>query len=504
MKVSVAIPIYNAARHLNVTLDSLQKQTMDASEFEVICVNDCSTDNSIEVIEKYQKSMDNLILINRTKNSGGPMIPRNNAIQAARGEYIMFLDNDDFLGEEALERLYNAAKENRSDVIYGKYVGVNGRHVPESMFKKGNRLNSDILEDNLVYSLAPHKMFNLSFIRENGFEFHPQAVVGEDQLFVMQCYINAKVITVLADYDYYFVVARGNENLSLKYFPAEQFFYSFNRILEFVEESELNELYKRKLKVAFINRFLHASRLRGHLLSNLLTKEQKMDWLNETKSFFDKYVDEPIINSLASRFQYFVRVAKENDINKLLSIHKKIGKVTANDVTRVENGSIYAKLEEYSKVCSYNEEHVVNQLNTSEVFISDMLLGENSFKITGDFTQSLLINFEIDYNLICVHRTSGLEKVHRSKESASTGRFDFTIEYGEILFNPDLTGPWDLFVEASVGGYVKRRRIGSARSSKLTKPITVTDISSFGRNYSIKAYYTKPFNNISLDVKINK
>ncbi|MEH7574171.1 glycosyltransferase family 2 protein, partial [Cytobacillus firmus] len=150
MKVSVAIPIYNAARHLNVTLDSLQKQTMDASEFEVICVNDCSTDNSIEVIEKYQKNMDNLILINRTENSGGPMIPRNNAIQAARGEYIMFLDNDDFLGEEALERLYDAARENRSDVIFGKYVGVNGRHVPESMFKKGNRLNSDILEDNLV------------------------------------------------------------------------------------------------------------------------------------------------------------------------------------------------------------------------------------------------------------------------------------------------------------------------------------------------------------------
>ncbi|MEH7573513.1 hypothetical protein, partial [Cytobacillus firmus] len=346
--------------------------------------------------------------------------------------------------------------------------------------------------------------FNLSFIRENGFEFHPQAVVGEDQLFVMQCYINAKVITVLADYEYYFVVARGNENLSLKYFPAEQFFYSFNRILEFLEESELNELYKRKLKVAFINRFLHASRLRGHLLSNLLTKEQKMDWLNETKCFFDKYVDEPIINSLASRFQYFVRVVKENNINKLLSIHKKIGKVTANDVTRVENGFIYAKLKEYNKECSFDEEHVVNQLNTSEVFVSDMLLGENSITIKGDFTQSLLINFEINYELIFVHRTSGLEKVHRSKEAASTGRFDFTIEYGEILFNPDLTGPWDLFVEASVGGYVKRRRIGSARSSKLTKPITVTDISSFGRNYSIKAYYTKPFNNISLDVKINK
>src|SRR3954452_21436902 len=99
MKITVAIPVYNAAKHLNVTFDSLLNQTMQYKDFEVICINDCSTDNSREVIENYAKTMPNIVLFDRAENSGGPVLPRNDAIEAARGEYILFLDNDDFLGE---------------------------------------------------------------------------------------------------------------------------------------------------------------------------------------------------------------------------------------------------------------------------------------------------------------------------------------------------------------------------------------------------------------------
>ena len=94
-------------------------------------MNDCSTDHSVDVIKEYMGRMPNLRLINRTVNSGAPMIPRNDAIEAAAGKYILFLDNDDFLGEEALQRLNDAAEKNDSDVIFGKYVGVNGRKVPQ-------------------------------------------------------------------------------------------------------------------------------------------------------------------------------------------------------------------------------------------------------------------------------------------------------------------------------------------------------------------------------------
>ena len=474
---------------------------MPLSEFEVICVNDRSTDHSKEVVNDYQKRMSNLILIDRDVNSGGPMIPRNDAIAAARGEYIVFLDNDDFLGEEALERFYQAAKENNSDVIYGKYVGVNGRNVPQSMFKKGNRLKADVIADNLVFSLAPHKMFKVSFIKENEFEFHPKAVVGEDQLFVMQCYIKAKVITILADYDYYYVVSRGNENLSLKYFPAEQFFFSFNRIMEYLAKSSVNEGYKKALKIAFLNRFFHASRLKGHLLSNLLTKPQKEDWLNETNRFIHNHIEDELIPQLATRFQYLILIAKYNDIDKLIAVHRKIEKVTANEITRVKDGFIYANVKQLSKEVSFNEELVVNHKNTSEIFVNELLLNQSELIVKGQFTQSLLINQPLLYELVFVHRQSGIEKYHTNSVPNSEGIFEFTVRYLELLFDETLEGPWDLFVQASVAGYTKRRRIGASRAMHINKELNVLNIQSFGFKYSIKSYFTTPHNNISLDIK---
>ena len=322
IKVSVAVPIYNTARHLTVMFDSLINQTMDSSDFEIICVNDCSTDNSKEVVEKYSRIMSNVVLINRAENSGGPSIPRNDAIAAARGEYIHFLDSDDFLGEEALERLYHAAQQNQSDVIFGKYIGVNGRPVPDAMFKKGNRLKADIIADDLVYSLAPHKMFKRSFLKEYGYKFNPEALIAEDQLFVMQCYVAANVITVLADYDYYFVVARGNESLTEKMFPGREFFFVYNKIMEFLNEFMDDEHYKKRIKIAFFNRIIKMKRgWRDHLLTTRTTHEQKIEWLNETKKFIDTHLDDELIQSLDTQYHYFLEAVKENDIQKLATVH---------------------------------------------------------------------------------------------------------------------------------------------------------------------------------------
>lgn len=501
MKVTIAIPIYNAARHINVTLDSLVHQTMLQEDFEIICVNDCSTDRSIEVIESYMDKLSNLTLINRKENSGGPMIPRNDAIAAAKGEYILFLDNDDFLGEETLERFYQSAKENQSDVIYGKYIGVNGRRVPQSMFQKGNLANADIIEDHLVYSLAPHKMFRLELIKQHHLAFHPKAVVGEDQLFVMQCYIEAKVITVLTDYDYYYVVSRGNENLSLKYFPVEQFYFSFNRILEYIKESSLNQIYKEKLQVAFLNRFFHASRLRRYLFTNILTYGQKKEWLAETCQFIDRHIDENIASQLANRFKYLVQLMRKNDIDLLLQVHNEVEKVTFKEVSRVENGYIYAKFQQVNKKYSFDEELIVNHKNTSEVYVKELSINNDYLMVKGQFSQSLLINFQPTFHMIYKHRASGLEKKFAAFENEGGDVFHFRVPLESLVFHSDLLGPWDLFVEATIGNYTKRRRIGAKRAGNIGKKFIIPSVDSFGSVYTIKTYFTKPQDNISLDIK---
>ena len=118
--VSVIIPMYNAEKFISQTLESLLCQTL--KNFEIIVVDDCSTDNSVEVVENFMEKFAavgiRLHLIELQKNSGTPGLPRNIGIQFACGEYVAFLDSDDFLTETALEELAMLAEENQADVVH--------------------------------------------------------------------------------------------------------------------------------------------------------------------------------------------------------------------------------------------------------------------------------------------------------------------------------------------------------------------------------------------------
>ena len=115
--VSVIIPVYNSAKFISQTLESLLYQTM--KNFEVIAVDDCSTDNSVEVIASFAKKFGGrLHVIKRPKNSGTPGLPRNIGIQFARGKYIAFLDSDDLYTKTALEELSTLAEEYQADVVH--------------------------------------------------------------------------------------------------------------------------------------------------------------------------------------------------------------------------------------------------------------------------------------------------------------------------------------------------------------------------------------------------
>lgn len=312
-KVSVIIPVYNSAPHLHANFDSLSCQTMPASDFEVICVNDCSTDNSREVIEEWGRKMDNLVLINLPKNTGGPMVPRNTGIEAAKGRYVYFVDSDDFLGEEALERLYNAAEQHNSDVLLGRYVGVNGRFVPQSMFRKGTVANASLLKDRLVNSLAPHKMVRTSFLKEQNIRFFEEATAAnEDQWFVMQCYLKAKVITLMADCDCYFIVARGAENFTSRNFAADQYFFVPHQIMKLIDNQVQNQERNRKIKSLYINRFLRTV-LKPRLFNPNLSLQKKQEWLNEGKKFLDAYLGEDINMAYPENVD-FIKAVQANDL----------------------------------------------------------------------------------------------------------------------------------------------------------------------------------------------
>lgn len=132
--ISIIIPVYNAEKYLEKCLDSILSQTY--KDFEVLLINDGSQDNSKSICEKYQMEDKRFTLIN--KENGGPSSARNLGIKDAKGEYLSFIDSDDFISEDFYEKLVNSIEQNNSDIAFCKYVLFGGN---ESKFSEEKGLN---------------------------------------------------------------------------------------------------------------------------------------------------------------------------------------------------------------------------------------------------------------------------------------------------------------------------------------------------------------------------
>ena len=121
-KISIIIPVYNAEKYLEMSLNSVRNQTF--TDYEVICMNDGSTDKSLQILKKIAKQ-DNRFKIYNQSNSGGS-IARNNAIKKASGKYVAFLDNDDIYHPNYLEILFHNIENYKADVSCCSYIRFEG------------------------------------------------------------------------------------------------------------------------------------------------------------------------------------------------------------------------------------------------------------------------------------------------------------------------------------------------------------------------------------------
>jgi poly(ribitol-phosphate) beta-N-acetylglucosaminyltransferase len=209
--VSVVVAVFNPGRHIAPLLDSLPRQTMPADQFEVIFVDDGSIDGTPERLDAIAAEWPNARVI-RIPASGGPGRPRNLGIDAARGEYVQIVDNDDALYPRALERLYAYAVENSSDVVVGREVR-NQRAAVGRLFER-NIPNATLGVDPLTSLMTPHKMFRRQFLVDNGIRFFEGRRRLEDHPFVIEAFIKAKVISVLSDYACYHWTIRDDRSNS--------------------------------------------------------------------------------------------------------------------------------------------------------------------------------------------------------------------------------------------------------------------------------------------------
>lgn len=205
--ISLITPNYNGEKWLGDYLDSIANQTLPQEEIEVVFADDGSTDKSRELVESYGDRIPGLNPIWH-EHIGRPGELRNLAIQRAMGKYVLFLDSDDYIGTEALEKLNTFADEHPSDIFAFQLEGIN-RSVPRSMLST-TAPDVDLVDSGLYKTLGIWKMVDRDFIVDNDIKFDPSIRRGDDVLFFIEAMLKARRMSVLSGYPFYML--RGRED----------------------------------------------------------------------------------------------------------------------------------------------------------------------------------------------------------------------------------------------------------------------------------------------------
>ncbi len=204
-KISIIVPVHNIEEYLNQSLSSILGQSFQ--EFEVICYNDGSKDKSIEILNDFAKSDSRFIVLTGDK-SMGQSHARNRALDITKGEYVCFVDGDDWLDSLALEKLYNNAKKNDSEMViaaakvYDEYKQefVDDSYYSLNMFNDSfdNQLftPSETIDFILDLNVAVWaKLYKKSFLEEINIKFR-EGFIYEDLLFFYESYLRAEKISI--------------------------------------------------------------------------------------------------------------------------------------------------------------------------------------------------------------------------------------------------------------------------------------------------------------------
>lgn len=205
VKVSVVVPVYNVEDYLRECLDSIVNQTL--KDIEIICVNDGSPDNSLDILYEYQEKDNRIIVI--SQDNGGHAVATNVGMRKASGKYLFLMDSDDILELNALKDTYDLAEEKNVDFVLFKainYDDINDEYYETenySMNKVYARVKDDVFTyediDDLIFNMSVtpwSKLYRRDFIEKHEIIF-PEGLIFEDNVFFWKVLFNAERICFL-------------------------------------------------------------------------------------------------------------------------------------------------------------------------------------------------------------------------------------------------------------------------------------------------------------------
>jgi len=255
-KISVIIPAYNAKAHIDKCLTSIMEQTFN--DFEVIIVNDGSTDNTLELINKYTNKDGRFICY--TQENNGQAAARNFAIEKAVGEYITFIDADDYVENTMLEKLYLKMIEKGADACACNIKTFGQKEI--TIKKMENKASND-KKNMMISDPGPTGcLIKRSIIIDNELYFLEKHIY-EDLAVVPLWWIYINKISCVDEELYYYLIHTGSIMKQEQYdVKLEDIFDSINHLYKEFKKRDKENLYKEEVEYIYIKHFLHAASLR--------------------------------------------------------------------------------------------------------------------------------------------------------------------------------------------------------------------------------------------------
>lgn len=472
-KLSVVVLVYNTELYLEACLNSLVNQTLD--DMEIICVNDESTDNSLNILNKYAKKYDNIKIINQ-KNQGGA-IAGNNGLKMAKGEYVAIMDSDDIVVLDAYEKLYKKAKETDSDVVSGRpniYMSGFQREVSNknNIWDSEKTFTIDEYLDIFYDVFYWNKIYRRELVEKHDVYMIPGKIYADVPL-VFRAYLFANKISIIPDAVYYWrkraqeAIIEGDIDTSvskslLDISNMKDRLSTYYYLKDYFKEAGKEQYFNYVIKT-YLERFFYP-------ISGILKdKSYENAYINEMKAIADD-IDHVYDNQLDLKYNLYLYFIRNNMAEELKDFIKfdlrekatvsRDGKVYWNlkyfnnpeygipdeffEVKKVED--IFINIEKISADSKYI--HVKNLKLPENLEIDKVELGffgltrkdaikdKNTyrFELTEDSNEKNLYNDKIaisdvkninsfDMYLVVTH-SDGLEELYRMKELHFAKNYD--------------------------------------------------------------------------------
>lgn len=296
-KVTIIVTIYNKEKYIKKCIDSILNQTY--KNLEILLINDGSKDNSLKIIRNYEKNNKNLIKILSHENHGLGYT-RNVGLKAATGEYISFLDADDWIEKNYVETLVN--KVGNNDIVISGFKRYNSNYKFEY-----EKIPKDCTWSKFKYISTAGKMFSREFIIKNKLKYH-DLTIGEDAYFNINAYSKTKKI-VVAEYAGYcnYENTKSMTN-DVIYSEKKSLFYVLKLI---VKDHELKNLNKKQFSF-YLLKTLIADII---LYKNVLSNEQLIKNYEKSIKWYKEYLKKNNI-----KFKFYYQTGEEFKINLLVNI----------------------------------------------------------------------------------------------------------------------------------------------------------------------------------------